>query len=246
MQRTAGIEAKPSQPEHGSAKHHIGNVGRCIAVFTLHAPPQKECACQCCHTRRGMHHNAARKVHYAPLAEQPLGVPCAVRQGAIDEQAKQNHEHEIGGELHPLGKGARNERRRNDGKLHLKQGKQCQRYGGCQGCISFGSYALEHEEVEGVAYHAAYVAAKTQTEADHDPHHAHHAHGDEALQYGGDHILLAHHAAVEEGKSRRHHEHKNGGGNHPRHIGTVNGRIGHPSFGIIWHHSASQAKHRGE
>ena len=63
-----------------------------------------------------MNHNAAGKVHHAPLAEQALGVPSAVGQRTIDEEAEEHHEHQIGRELHTLGKGAGDERRGNDGK----------------------------------------------------------------------------------------------------------------------------------
>ena len=58
--------------------------------------------------------------------------------------------------------------------------------------------------------------------ADHHPQHGHEAGDREALHYGGQHVHLADHAAVEQRQPRdRHHQHERGRGQHPGGVAGV-------------------------
>ena len=151
-------------------------------------------------------------------------MPCHVSQRTIDDEKEKHHEEHIGRKPHTLCKRTRNQRRGDDGKLHLEQGKQRQRNRGtaqhvaCRSGIDGSAYVMKHGECERIADHAADVVAKAQREADHHPQHRNQSHGDKRLQHRRDDVLRTHHAAIEKRQTRCHHQHKNSGGNQPRHI----------------------------
>ena len=113
----------------------------------------------------------------------------------------------------------------------MEQRKQCQRNGGhgkvllCEATAVreqvLGTNALHHEKVGRIAYKAANIIAKRQTETDYNPNDADNAHHYETLQHGAYHILGSHHASIKECKPRCHHQHKNSGRNHPRNVGIL-------------------------
>ena len=71
-----------------------------------------------------MNDDATGKIYYTPAKEKPLGMPCHVGQRTVDKEKEEHHEEQVCREAHPLGKRPRNERGRDDGELHLEQGKQ--------------------------------------------------------------------------------------------------------------------------
>ena len=102
-------------------------------------------------------------------------MPRHVGQRTVDEKEEEYHEEHVGREAHALSKGASDKRWRDDGKLHLKQGKQSQRNGGTtqhvasRRGIDFGTYILEHQERQGIANDATDIVTKTQRETDDYP-----------------------------------------------------------------------------
>lgn len=62
---------------------------------------------------------------------------------------------------------------------------------------------------------------KRQTEPNNHPNQTDYAQADKTLEHGGDHVLLAHHSAVEERQSGGHEEHQTGGSKNPSDIGGL-------------------------
>ena len=104
-------------------------------------------------------------------------MPRHVSQRTVDEEEEENHKEHIGREAHTLSKRARNQRRRDDGELHLEQGKERQRDGGttqdvaCRRCIDLGTYVLEHQERQRITNNTSNIVAKAQREANDYPEH---------------------------------------------------------------------------
>ena len=81
-------------------------------------------------------------------------------------------------------------------------------------------HALQEEarHAADIGVHAAAVGEGERV-ADHHPQHGDEAGDGEALHDGGEHVLLAHHAAVEQRQARDgHHQHQSGGCQHPRRV----------------------------
>ena len=105
------------------------------------------------------------------------------------------------------------------------------------------AHAVEHQERHRVADHPAQAIAEGQAEAHHHPDQADHAQRHHALQHRRDHVLQAHHPAVEEREPRRHQQHQRRGRQHPGHVARVD-RIArrHPSWAIPWPDNATTAR----
>ena len=116
-------------------------------------------------------------------------MPRHVGQRTIYHHEEENHEKHIAREPHSLSKRTRDERRRDDGKLHLKQCIESQRNSGSAKYLSrrrginIASHVLEHKECGGIADDTCDVVAKTQREAEHHPQHRDNAHGNETLKH---------------------------------------------------------------
>ena len=221
--RRAGVEAEPAEPEHAGAENHERDVGRVVALVGEMALPatQDHRSGQRREARRHVHHRPAGEVHHAPLVQDPVGMPRPVRQRRVDEQAEQDHEQQIGREPHPLGERARDQGRRDDRELELKHREDQQRNRRRQRGVSRFADAVEHEERQRIADHAADVVAERQAEADHDPDKADDAQRDHALKHRRDDVLEADHAAVEERQPRRHQQHQTRGRQHPGDVARV-------------------------
>ena len=152
-------------------------------------------------------------------------MPRHVGQRTIDKEEEKHHEEHVSRKAYTLSKRARDQRGRDDGKLHLEEGEQCQGYRRTTQYIASGcgidgpSYPMEHRERQGIADHTTDVVAKTQREADHHPEDRNQSHGDKRLQHGRDDILRPHHTTIEERQTWRHHQHENSGRDQPSHIG---------------------------
>lgn len=85
-----------------------------------------ECGNPSRNARRDVHDGAAGKVdgsHGAQIEEEAVCGPHPVADRAVDEQAPEGDEDRIALEVHPLGEGAGNQRRRDDGELALEHGE---------------------------------------------------------------------------------------------------------------------------
>ena len=191
----AGVEAEPAEPEHPRPQEHerdVGGVVRLVGEVAL--PPAEE------HRPRqgrppGRHvdHRPAGEVLHAPLVQEPLGVPGPVGQRAIDDQAEQDHEQQVGREPDPLGERAGDQGRRDDRELELEQGEDQERDRLGQVGMRRLAHAVEHEEGERVADQplAADVLPERQAEPDEDPEQADDPQRDHALEHRRDHVLEA-------------------------------------------------------
>lgn len=176
---------------------------------------------------RRVHHNSTGKVYYSPLQKQSVGMPCHVGERTIDYHEEENHEEHIAREAHALSERAGDERRGDNGKLHLEQCVERERNGctaedvASRSGVDIRAHIVEHQERERVAYDAADIVAETEAETEHHPQHTDYSHRYEALQHGGYDVLRAHHTAVEERQSRCHHEHEDCRRDEPSHVGGV-------------------------
>ena len=152
--------------------------------------------------RGHVHDRAAGEVEHAPLPQEALRMPRPMRQRAVDEDAEQADEHQIGREAHALGKRAGDQRRRDDGELQLKHREEDERDRRRQIGMRRAADASEHEVGPRVADEAVEAVAEAEAEADDDPEQRDHAQRDEALKHRRDDVLGAHHAGVEDTRAR--------------------------------------------
>ena len=118
---------------------------------------------------------------------------------------------------------ADDERRRDDGERHL-EGHEDQLRDGARASVSLPMPAKKHsvETADVGVVEVVGVRSEGQRVGDDHPEHRHQARGDERLHQHREHVLLAHHAAVEEGEARDgHHQHERHGGEHPGGVAGV-------------------------
>ncbi len=167
-----------------------------------------------------MHHGAAGIVEHAPVAEE-AAAPNPMGDRRVDHDGPQAHEPHHRRELHAFGEGAGDQRRGDDGEGHLKAHED--RFGNRLGEIV---HRVERQTAQEDAAHAAHHrAAGGEGEAvgDHHPQHGHQTRDGEALRmHRGEHVLLAHHAAVEQCETRNgHHQDESRRCEHPRGVTGV-------------------------
>ena len=90
-----------------------------------------------------MYYCASGKIQYTPFVKESIRMPGPVGQWAIDENAKEYHKEQIGIELDTLGKTTCDKCRGDNGKFHLKYGKEHQWYGRSEGSIGTQAYISE-------------------------------------------------------------------------------------------------------
>ena len=225
-QGRAGVEAEPPEPEHARAEQHERDVGRGVGVVidVALAAPEEEGPGEGGEAGRHVDDRAAREVLHAPLVQEALGVPGPVGQRRVDHQAEQDHEQQVGREPHPLRERAGDERGGDDRELELEEREHHQRHGGRELRVRGLGHPVEHEEGPGVADVAAERVAESDAEAADQPDERADAERNDALEHGGDDVLVAHHAAVEERQAGGHQEHQRGGREHPGRVAGV-GRV---------------------
>ena len=216
-------------------RHRLALVARALA--------DHEAADQAGDARIDVHHGAARKVEraLAPQIAMVVGqaggevrarpVPDHVRHRIIDQDRPGDDEEDQRRELHPLGKGADDQRGRDHREGHLEDDE------GRLGQID----AVREGRGEGVGVDALHQrlgeAADEQVEraaigeghriADGDPEQPGDADDGEHLHQYREHVLGAHQAAIEERQARhRHHQHQRGGDQHPADVALVDHRVG--------------------
>ena len=118
-----GVEAEPADPQQRGAdqsQHHV------VAGAGVLALAEADRAHQTGNAGVDMHDGAAGEVehleHGVGVAgrEHAVRAPDPVRDRRVDEDRPQAHEPQHGGELHALGEGARDQRRRDDREGHLE------------------------------------------------------------------------------------------------------------------------------
>ena len=123
-----------------------------------------------------MNDDTTCEIDNAPLQEQSVGMPCHVGKRTINHHEEEYNEH-VTRKAYTLSKRTSDERRSDNGKLHLKQGVESQ-WNGCStenlagwGSIDITANIVEHQECGGIAYHATYVVAKAKRESEDYPQH---------------------------------------------------------------------------
>ena len=117
-------------------------------------------------------------------------------------------------ELEPIGRGARDQRRRDHGEHHLERHERHRRDRPA-GVVDVG----QEREVE--VADPAVGAAEGDREPDHRPQHADETHREEVLHQHAEHVLRTHHPAVEEREAGGHEGHECCRGEHPGGITCV-------------------------
>ena len=175
--------------------------------------------------------DAAGEVEHAP-GLQEAAAPHHVHEGEVDEEQPRRQEEHVGLEADPVGEGAGDEGRGDDGEHHLVGDEDelgdrwvLRRRAG-QGD------PVEEGLVE-VADEAAGPARKAERVADGEPDHGRPAHRHEALDHDGQHVLAADQPAIEEGQARRHEHHQAGADEHEAGVAGVEPRHGLPRGGGV-------------
>ncbi len=160
------------------------------------------------HARAQMHDDAAGEVHHAHLVQKSTA-PHPMNEGDIHQQAPQHEEDQVRAEADAIGKGAADERGRDDREHQLEEEEGQEGHRGRVDVIGGDADALQADQLE-VADHATSATTVGQAEAYQDPDDGDNAHGDEALHHDGEHVLAADQPAIEERQARSHEEDERG------------------------------------
>ena len=204
-QGAAGVETEPAKPEQpGPQDYHRDVVGRHRLFAKADALADNQRGGQGGDAGIDVYHCAAGKVQRAQAA-QPATAPNPMGQGSIHDSYPQHGEDNECAELHPLGKGAGNQRRGDDGEHTLEYHKSLVRnvvrvWAGLRGADPGQAEPLQ------VTYdtQSAHIGAEGQAVTPQYPHHAHQAHAHQAVHYGRAGVLAADQAAIEESQPRGH------------------------------------------
>ena len=193
----------------------------------------------------------------APAARRPH----PVRDRRVDQQRPQRHEDAQRRELHAVGEGTHDQRRRDDRERHLEHhvdglrdrrrhrrdvlDARLQHEG--LGVVALGDVigdAVQHEARQ--VADVGIARREGQAVAGDAPDDGDDAGDDEALHQRGEDVLLAHHAAVEQCQAwDGHQQHQRGAGKHPGGVAGVDlGRAGVVGQGR--HRRQQQRQHGGE
>jgi hypothetical protein len=124
-----------------------------------------------------MHHESASEIEHTFL-RQPTSAPDPMRHGHVDDHKPERGEQQHGAEAHALGKGADDQRGRDDGEGHLKHEEDGLGDGGVRPCGLARNAAQQHLlqiPKPGPS------TAKGQAIGEGEPHHRHHAGNGETL-----------------------------------------------------------------
>lgn len=99
-ERTAAIEAKPSDPEEDCAEDDVGDVVRAVwqpvVLVVSSAPPEHQGVCKGSGARGDVDGRAAGKVEATELEGPPVGVPGPVGNRIVDDCRPDEHEDDGG------------------------------------------------------------------------------------------------------------------------------------------------------
>ena len=143
-----------------------------------------------------------------------------MRERDVDEGQPQNRKQHEGGKPHPLRDRARDQRNRDDRERHLVDHEQAFGDRLREGADGRHRDPGQEDPVEPADVGA--IAGERQSVAEDHPEHRNHRRRGEALSHGGEHVLLAHHAAIKERQPRHgHHQNDARGDQHPRGIRAI-------------------------
>ncbi|MNP13378.1 hypothetical protein D3C76_1056570 [compost metagenome] len=192
-----------------------------------------------------MHHGATGEVQHAPVPHQgAVAAPDHVRDRRIDQGEPHRGEDQHGGELHALGEGTDDQRRGDDGEGHLEGDEDAFREGRGQAihrqAIEEGLVQTTDEgaEVGYTFFHAGRIEGQAVTV--NDPQDADQRGDGEALHHHRQHVLGAHHAAVEQRQAGNgHQQHERRRDQHPGGVTAIEyGFLG--SQGQAWHYEGQK------
>ena len=172
------------------------------AASVAAALSEEEAENQTRHTREDVDDESAREIECTELREE-AAAPDPVRHGVIEENDPEQDKENEGAETDALGKRAADECRCNNSKHTLKRNKGEFR----DRCVRQCAHAHPREsELRQTADEAA-VRSEYHRIAEEHPLDGDQRHHEEALHDGRQHVLAAHHTAVEERQPRRHDKH---------------------------------------
>ncbi len=197
-QFAAGIEAEPADPQHAGANHGQDQVAGLHRVLRIAAPlAHHQSRDQTGHAGIDVHHGATGEVEHA-LAAQPAATPDPVADRRVNQRHPQHHEPQHRGKLHALGKGADDQRRRDDREGQLEHREHGLRNRPAERIHTHAG----HEGLAQTADEAADVVTEGQAVEVQHPQDRDQAGDGEALHHHRQCILGAHHAGVEQGQAR--------------------------------------------
>ncbi len=221
------VEAEPAHPQQRGANHGQDQVVRRHGFLAVaHALAHHQRSHQTGDTGVDVHHGAASVVKHAVAAEE-AATPHHVSDRGVHGQQPDAHEPQQGRELHAVCKRSNDQRRGDDGEGHLEGHIGRLRNGRRQRVGRIQAHAAQEEPAQSADEPVA--RRESQAVADDHPQHGHQTGDGEALHQRGEHVFLAHHAAIEQRQTGNgHHQHQRGGGQHPGVVAGVNegGRIG--------------------
>ena len=122
LERAAGVEAEPAEPQQRRAHDGHGQVVRLHRLVPVAAAlAEHDRADERGDARGDVHDGAAGEVERAELLQPAAVAPDPVGERVVDEGRPEHGEQQEGRELHALGEGAGDQRRRDDGEHHLEQ-----------------------------------------------------------------------------------------------------------------------------
>ena len=201
------VEAEPAHPQQRGADQRQRQVVRRHRLLAVTDPlAEHQRADQARDTGVDVHDRAAGEIEHAlgrPVAGR---LPHHVRDRRVDKERPQAHEPQHRRELHAIGEGAGDQRGRDDRERHLE--RHVDRLGNREPEVRHADlpgvlleqHAVEEQSVEAADERAAGHERQAVT-GDH-PEHCDQAGDREALHHRRQHVLLAHHAAVEEREAR--------------------------------------------
>ncbi len=214
----AGVEADPAHQQQGGADGGVDEVvGRHVLAAEAAARSHEQHADQARDAGIDVHHRAAGEVEHAGRPQE-TAAPDPVGDRAIDQDVPERHEQQEARELHPLGEGAGDQGRGDDGEGQLVAEEQELRQALGQAVGRVRPHAVQKDRIEaadeglqGFGRHA-----EGQGVADDEPEHGDDGRDGHLLGDGGQDVLAPHHAAIEERQARQGHEQDQGrGGDHP-------------------------------
>ncbi len=181
---------------------------RHVGVAVTIALADDESRNQTGHTGIDMDDRAASKIKHA-IRRHEAAAPDPMRDRDIDDKQPEGQEDKHGGKLHAFGKRTGDKCGRDHRKSHLEGDKHIfgdrsrQRFHRDAGEKGLGKTANIRVERSTIG--------KGQRIACNHPQNGHETSNGEALHHRGEHVLLAHHAAIEQCETRySHHQHKRG------------------------------------
>ena len=222
---TAEPALKPNQPTHSSEAPMkvsttlwAGPVSLRLPSMSAHIrPATPELTCTTVPPAKS---STLTKASVLAEFEEAVRSPHPMRDRRIDEDRPQADEPQHGRELHALGEGAGDQRRRDDREGHLEADvdglgdRRRERVRIADALRDVAEHVLQEGAVEPADEGRA--GAEGHAVGADRPEHRDQAGDGEARHHGVADVLLAHHAAVEQAEARhRHHQHQRHRGEHP-------------------------------